>query len=138
MAERNSSKRASFTKTVTTGLITDAIRGNTQKWTFKGAGQKDPAVFLDQTVDATVWLIGSINSAGKKVNGVLTLKLVKSDPVTGKNTYTVIHCRSKVHTIYDNANDDYAGMRERMLENFYKCSSSSITLFIHADPVNRS
>ena len=101
-------------------LITDAIRGNTQKWTFKGTGQKDPVVFLDQTVDATVWLIDSINSAGKKVNGVLTLKLVKSDPVTGKNAYTVIHCRSKVHTIYDNANDGYADMRERTLENFYK------------------
>ena len=101
-------------------LITDAIRGNTQKWTFKGTGQKDPVVFLNQTVDATVWLVDSINSAGKKVNGVLTLKLVKSEPVTGKNTYTVIHCRSKVHTIYDNANDGYADMRERMLENFYK------------------
>ena len=45
---------------------------------------------------------------------------MKSDPVTGKDTYTVIHCRSKVHTIYDNANEDYTDMRGRMLENFYK------------------
>ena len=101
-------------------LISDAIRGNTQKWVFKGNDYKHPVVFLENTGPAVVRLINSINSAGKKVNGVLTKKLVKSDPVTGEDTYTVIHRRSKVHTVYDNANEDYDDMRERMLENFYK------------------
>ena len=101
-------------------LISNAIRGQTQKWSFQGGVHKDPAIFLEQTAAPTVRLIVSINSAGKKVNGVLTLRLVKSDPVTGKDTYTLIHCRSKVHIIYDNANGDYADMRGRMLENFYK------------------
>ena len=101
-------------------LISNAIRGQTQKWSFPGGAHKDPVIFLEQTSASAVRLIDSINSAGKKVNGVLTLELVKSDPVTGKDTYTVIHCRSKVHIIYDNANDDYADMRGRMLENFYK------------------
>ena len=101
-------------------LISNAIRGQTQKWSFKGDGYKDPVFFLEQTTASAVRLIDSIGSAGKKVNGEFTLKLVKSDPVTGKDTYTVIHCRSKVHAIYDNANEDYADMRDRMLENFYK------------------
>ena len=50
----------------------------------------------------------------------MTCKLVKTDPATGEDTFTIAHFRSKVHVIYDNVNEDYAGMEERMLENFYK------------------
>ena len=76
-------------------LISHAIRKNTQKWFVKGAGYKDPCIFLDSTTPAVIRLIDSVNSAGKKVNVVLICKMMKTDPATGENTYTVAHFRSK-------------------------------------------
>ena len=45
-----------------TYLISNAIRGNTQKWLVKGDGYKDPTVFLESTAPAVERLINSINS----------------------------------------------------------------------------
>ena len=45
-------------------------------------------------------------------------KMVKTDPATGKNTYTVAHFRSKTHTMFDNIRDEYSVIWERVLENF--------------------
>ena len=47
-------------------------------------------------------------------NAVLTCKMVKTDPATGKHTYTVAHFRSKSHTMFDNV------CSEQLLENFSK------------------
>ena len=85
---------------------------------FKGDRYKDPVVFLEDIGLAVVRLINSVNSAGKKVNVVMTCKLVKTDPATGEDTFTIAHIRSKVHVIYDNVNEDYVEMKERILENF--------------------
>ena len=79
---------------------------------------QDPAVFLESTAPAVERLINSINSAGKKVNVVLTCKMVKTDPATGKNTYTVAHFRSKTHTMFDNVRDEYSVICKRVLGNF--------------------
>ena len=99
-------------------LISNAIRRNTQKWLVKGDGYKDPLVFLKSTAPTVERLIDSVNSAGKKVNVVLICKMMKTDPATGKTTYTAAHFRSKTHTVFDNVRDEYTIICDRVLENF--------------------
>ena len=98
-------------------LISCAICRNTQKWFVKGDGHKDPLIFLKSTAPTVERLIDSVNSAGKKVN-VLICKMMKTDPATGKTTYTIAHFRSKTHTMFDNVRDEYTIICDRVLENF--------------------
>ena len=98
-------------------LIFHAIRRNTQ-WLVKGDGYKAPLIFLKSTAPIVERLIDSVNSAGKKVNVVLICKMMKTDPATGKTTYTVAHFRSKTHTMFDNVRDEYTIICDRVLENF--------------------
>ena len=99
-------------------LISRTIRRNTQKWFVKGDEYNDPDVFLKSTAPAVGRLIDSIGSAGKKVNAVLICKMVKTGLATGKKDYTVVHFRSKTHTMFDNVRDEYSVICERVLENF--------------------
>ncbi len=46
--------------------------------------------------------------------------MVRENPKTGGKVYTVIHARSKTHTIANNFDDEYEKMREKMLENLAK------------------
>ena len=106
-------------KNVRPRLVSDAIRNNTSKWSIDGKTFKDPRVFLNVTTPAVKGLINSINSVGKKVNTVLVCKMVRSDPATGKKTFTIAHFRSKTHNIVgkDDVAAKYTVMKEKMLES---------------------
>ena len=106
-------------KNVRPRLVSNAIRNNTSKWVIDGTNFKDPKVFLNVTSQAVIGLIKSIDSVGKKVNTVLVCKMVRSDPTTGKKTFTIAHFRSKTHNIVGEGNfaDEYVVMKSKMLES---------------------
>ena len=106
-------------KNVRPRLVSNAIRNNTSKWSIDGTNFKGPRVFLNVTTPSVIGLINSINSIGKKIKTVLVCKMVRSDPATGKKTITIAHFRSKTHNIVgeDNFIDEYAVMKEKMLES---------------------
>ena len=106
-------------KNVRPRLVSNAIRNNTSKWIIDGTNFKDPKVFLNVTTPSVNGLINSINSVGKKVNTVLVCKMVRSDPATGKKTFTIAHFKSKTHNIVGEGNfaDEYVVMKEKMLES---------------------
>ena len=103
-------------------LVSEAIRRNTSKWMIPGGGFKDPLVFLESTTLAVERLINSINSVGKKVHTVLVCKMVRTDPETGKNTFTIAHFSSKTHSMISEeyVKNEYLTMKEKMLENLAK------------------
>ena len=103
-------------------LVSEAIRRNTSKWMVPGGGFKDPLVFLESTTPAVERLINSINSVGKKVHTVLVCKMVRTDPETGKNTFTIAHFSSKTHSMIseEDVKNEYPTMKEKMLESLAK------------------
>ena len=105
-------------KNIRPRLVSEAIKKNTSKWSIAGGNFKDPRVFLDVTTPTVKRLIDSIDSVGKKVNTVLVCKMVRSDPATGENTFTIAHFRSKTHNIVGEGEIEYDAMKEKMLESF--------------------
>ena len=87
-----------------------------------GRGFKDPLVFLESTTPAVERLINSIDSVGKKVHTVLVCKMVRTDPETGKNSFTIAHFSSKTHSMIseEDVNNEYPTMKEKMLESLAK------------------
>ena len=114
---QNKLKKAS--KNVRSILISEAIRRNTSKWIINGNGFKDPTVFLESTTPAVERLINSIDSAGKKVYTVLVCRMVRTDPETGKDTFTIAHFSSKTHSMIseEDVKNEYPIMKEKMLES---------------------
>ena len=106
-------------KNIRPRLVSEAIKKNTSKWSINGGIFKDPKVFLDVTTPTVKRLIDSIDSVGKKVNTVLVCKMVRSDPATGENMFTIAHFRSKTHNIVgeDDVATEYNEMKEKMLES---------------------
>ena len=84
-----------------------------------GGGFKDPAVFLESTTPAVERLINSIDSVGKKVHTVLVCKMVRTNPETGKDTFTIAHFSSKTHSMIseEDVKNEYPTMKEKMLES---------------------
>ena len=103
-------------------LVSEAIRRNTSKWSINGGGFRDPRTILDITTPAVKRLINSIDSVGKKVHTSLKLKLVRTDPESNTNQYTISHFRSKTHSMIseEDVNSDYEVMKEKILESFAK------------------
>ena len=64
-----------------------------------GGGFKGPVVFLESTTSAVERLINSIDSVGKKVHTVLVCKMVRTNPETGKDSFTIAHFSSKTHSM---------------------------------------
>ena len=56
----------------------------------------------------------------KRVNTVLICKMVKTNPATGEETYTISHFRSKTYSIINNTENEYSVIVEEMLENLAK------------------
>ena len=102
--------------------VSEAIKKNTSKWMIPGGGFKDPLVFLKSTTPAVERLISSTNSVGKKVHTVLVCKMVRTDPETGKDTFTIAHFSSKTHSMIseEDVKNEYLTMKEKMLENLAK------------------
>ena len=103
-------------------LISEAIRRDTSKWVINGNGFKDPEVFLESTTSAVERLINSIDSVGKKVNTILVCVMVRTNPETGRDIFTIAHFRSKTHNIIseEDIRTEYSVMKEKMLENLAK------------------
>ena len=102
-------------------LVSEAIRRNTSKWMIPGGGFKDPTVFLESTTPVVERLINSINSVGKKVHTVLVCKMGRTNPETGKDTFTIAHFSSKTHSmISEDVKNEYPAMKEKMLESLAK------------------
>ena len=99
--------------------VSEAIKKNTSKWMFPGGGFKDPLVFLESTTPAVERLINCTNSVGKKVHTVLVCKMVRTDPGTGKDTFTIAHFSSKTHSMIseEDVKNEYPTMKEKMLES---------------------
>ena len=99
--------------------VSEAIKKNTIKWMFPGGGFKDPLVYLESTTPAVERLINSTNSVGKKVHTVLVCKMVRTDPETGKDTFTIAHFSSKTHSMIseEDVKNEYTTMKEKMLES---------------------
>ena len=79
-------------------------------------------VFLESTTPAVERLINSIDSVLKKINTILTCKMVRTNPETGKDTFTISHFRSKMHRMIseEEIRSEYPVMKEKMLENLAK------------------
>ena len=103
-------------------LVSEAIRRNTSKWMIPGGEFKDPNIFLESTAPAVERLINSIDSVGKKVYTVLVCKMVRTNPETGINTFTITHFSSKTHSMInvEDVKNEYPSMKEKMLESFAK------------------
>ena len=115
-------------------LISEAIRRNTSKWIINGDGFKDPEVFLESTTPAVERLINSIDSVGKKVNAILVCKMVRTNPETGRDVFTIAHFRSKTHNIIseEDIKNEYLIMKEKMLENLAKYQKLSSGWRLHS------
>ena len=109
-------------KNIRPTLVSEAIRRNTSKWAINGDGFKDPVVFLESTTPAVERLIISIDSVGKKVHTVLVCKMVRTNPETGKDTFTIAHFSSKTHSLIseEDVKNEYSVMKEKMLESLAK------------------
>ncbi len=109
-------------------LVSEAIRGNTVKWIISGEDFKDPFIFFEQCEGRIV-----TNANGpKKVSATLVCVLEREDLKTGEKVFTVVHARSKTHTITSNFNEKYEKMRERMLENLAKFQKEGSGWRIHS------
>ena len=109
-------------------LVSSAIKKNTQKWIIKGDDNVDPTVFLNSTSHKVIRLINSIDSVGKKVHTILVCKIVRADPETAKDTFTIAHFSSKTHSMIsaEDVETEYPIMKEKLLEslaNYQKLGS---------------
>ena len=103
-------------------LVSEAIRRNTSKWAINGDGFKGPVVFLESRTPAVERLINSIDRVWKKVHAVLVCKMVRTNPETEEDTFTIAHFSSKTHSMIseEDVKNEYSVMKEKMLESLAK------------------
>lgn len=76
--------------------------------------------FLNITTRYVENLVNNTNSVGKKLKTVLVCHMVRSDPNTGKNIYTLALFNSDTHSIVTDKDSttEYKVMKAKMLESF--------------------
>ena len=100
-------------------LAKHAIKKKVKKYVITPNGNYDPSYFLTITEDEVKTLINS-ETEPRNVRMSLACEMVRSDPKTGEEVFTIAHFGSKNHKLIgtDDTEETQDIMREKMLKSF--------------------